>query len=189
MGSGIWRLRAGALVLIGAFAVHELRYVVGGRHQDEHAHAYLPWALLVACAVLALVATEFAARLVLARRSGGTAPPPAGIRWLAVSTLLFAIFTSQEIAEQALTHGYVDLASSLAAEGGWTAFPLAFAVGAVIALLLRGAQALLTLAGRRRATPRRARPRAARGLPPRLRPRIPVIACHLAGRAPPSVVI
>ena len=41
MGSGVWRLRAGVLLLIGALAVHELRYVLTAAPQDEHAHTYM----------------------------------------------------------------------------------------------------------------------------------------------------
>jgi hypothetical protein len=175
---------------MGALAVHKLRYVLGTRHEDEHVHAYLPWAVLIACALVALVLAEFAARAVVAARRGGPkAPPPAGIRWLAVSGLLLAIFSAQEVAEQALTHGHVEFAHSVLADGGWTALPVALAIGAVIALLLRGARALLALVTRRRSTPRRPPEPSGRRLSPRLRPLVPAIACNLAGRGPPSVVI
>ena len=134
MGYGAWRLRAGALVLIGALAVHELRYLLPERHQDEHAHAYMAWLVPIACALLGLALAEFAVRL--ARRIRTDDRPayiPAGVRWLTASTLLTAIFALQEVTERLLAHGRVDVAESLVVHGGWIALPLCFVVGAVIA--------------------------------------------------------
>ena len=191
MGSGVWRLRAGVLLLIGALAVHELRYLLTGAHQDEHAHAYMPW--LVPDRVRAPRSWRWpSSPLRLARRIRSNARPayiPAGVRWLTASTLLTGIFALQEVTERLLAHGRVDVAESLVVHGGWVALPLCFVVGAVIALLLRGARALLTRTwGRTPPAPARI----AEPLPrlPRPRaPRVPVIARNLAGRAPPRVVI
>ena len=88
---------------------------------------------------------------------------PAGVRWLTASTLLTAIFALQEVTERLLAHGRVDVAESLVVHGGWVALPLCFVVGAVIALLLRGARALLT---RDWGSSRPARARIAEPLPP-----------------------
>jgi len=178
------------LVLAGALAVHELRYALTGQVQDAHAHAYMTWLVPLACALVGLALAEFSVRI--ARRIRGDARPayiPAGVRWLTASTLLTAIFTLQEVVERLLAHGRVDVAESLVVHGGWIALPLCFVVGAVIALLLRGARALLARSwsssipapGRTaEPLPRLPRPRA---------PRVPVIARNLAGRAPPRVVI
>ena len=88
-----------------------------------------------------------------------------------------------------LAHGVLAPADAFLVHGSWLALPLSFAVGAAITLLLRGASALLGGVPGRRA---RLRPRS---LEPRpyvaafRKPRAAVIACHLAGRAPPSAVI
>jgi len=190
MGSGAWRLRAGVLLLIGALAVHELRYLLTAAHQDEHAHTYMAWLVPIACALLLLALTEFSVRF--ARRLQSDARPaylPTGVRWLTASTLLTAIFALQEVAERLLAHGRLDVAESLVVHGGWVALPLCFVVGAVVALLLRGARALLTRDWNSTpAAPGRIAETLPR-LPRSCAPRMPVIACNLAGRAPPLVVI
>jgi hypothetical protein len=178
------------LVLLGALAVHELRYVLAGREQDPHAHAYMPWLVPIACALLGLALAEFAARLVVrVRRDARPAYAPAGMRWLSASTLLTAIFALQEVTERLIAHGYVDIADSIVVHGGWVALPLCFVVGAVIALLLRGAKTLLARRWGRRPAPRLAPIEPRRALPRSHAPQLPVIACNLAGRAPPCVVI
>ena len=105
----------------------------------------MPWLVPIACALLGLALAEFAARLAVRIRSGDRpAYLPAGVRWLTASTLLTAIFALQEVTERLLAHGRVDVAESFVVHGGWAALPLCFVVGAVIAVLLRGARALLT---------------------------------------------
>jgi hypothetical protein len=175
MGTAAWRARAGVLVLLGALVVHELRYVLAGRHPDEQAHAYMDRLVPFACALLVLVAIEFVARMALRRRAEAGALSVGGVRWLALSCMLVGIFAVQETAEMLLEHGRLDLADSLVVHGSWLAAPLSFAVGAVIALLLRGAEALLA----QTSSPRPLRP----GTPevrrplPRLRTaRLPVLA-------------
>jgi hypothetical protein len=189
VASGVWRIRAGVLVLGGALAVHQLRYVLAGRHADEHAHAYMPWLIPVACALLGLALAEFAGRLAIrVRKGGGPADVPAGVRWLSASTLLTAIFALQEVTERLIAHGHVDVADSIVVHGGWIALPLCFVVGAIIAVLLRGARALLTRGWGRIATRRRAAPAVRKRLARANRPIVPVIARNLAGRAPPVVI-
>lgn len=177
------------LTLLAALAVHELRYSIAGVPQDAHAHAYMSWLIAVAAALAVLAATELGGRLLLGGRGAAHAEiPPAGVRWLALSSLLTAIFAVQESVETLVAHGRVDLVESMLVHGGWVAGPLALALAAVVALLVRGARALLArLAGRR---PRvRARPeRPAHSLPRRISRRLPALACHLSGRAPPPLV-
>jgi hypothetical protein len=183
-------MRAGLLVVAGALSVHELRYALAAHAQDAHAHAYMGWVVPLTCALLALGVVEVLARLAFrAGHSPPPGPPAAGTRWLAISALLAAIFCAQEVAELLLTHGRVELAESLVHHGGWLAGPLSLAAGAAIALLLRGARTLLSRARARakRRSPAAREPR--RALASTRRPRVPVIACHLAGRAPPPLVI
>lgn len=186
MESAAWRLRGGSLVLAGALVLHELRYVLVGQHQDPHAHAYLGWLVPALIATLALAVIEFAIRLTRGPRGRTGALASAGVRWLAVSSLLVCIFAVQESAEMLLSHGRLDIADSLVVHGAWVAMPLAFVLGAAIALLLRGAAALLARCPRRKSA-RTTELEATRSLPRPRRPRLAVLACHLAGRAPPRL--
>ena len=190
MRSGACRLRAGALVLAGALAVHELRYALAGQHQDEHAHAYMAWLVPIACALVGLALAEFTARVAgRIRGDGRPAHMPAGVRWLTASTLLTAIFALQEVTERLLAHGRFDVAESLVVHGGWIALPLCFVVGAVVAALLRGARALLARDWTTTPSAHRPNPELLPRLRPARAPRVAVIARNLAGRAPPRVVI
>jgi hypothetical protein len=186
MGSAAWRVRAGALVLAGALVVHELRYALVARDADAHAHAYLAWLGPFLCGVLVLTVAEFALRLARRRVDGELPPAPRfRHRWAAFAGLLMAVFALQETIEMLWAHGALDVGAAVIAHEGWLALPLAIAVGAAAAVLLRGARAL---AARLAADRREARPRPApfpvrhrRGwVPPR-----EVLARHLAGRAPP----
>ena len=134
-------------MLLGAIVVHELRYLLAGQHPDAHAHAYMGRLVPVVSALLLLAVVEFVARLALRRRVQAAALGAGGVRWLALGTILLGIFAAQETAEVFFEHGRLDLADSLIVHGGWLGAPLSFAVAAVIALLLRGANALLARAG------------------------------------------
>jgi len=187
MGTAAWRARAGVLVLLGALVVHELRYLLAGRHPDAHAHAYMDRLVPFACALLVLAALEFVARLALRRGVGSRALAVGGVRWLALSCLLIGIFAVQETAEMLIEHGRLDLADSLIVHGSWLAAPLAFAVAAVIAAVLQGAKALMARTNTARRRPVEA-PEPRRALPRANTARVAVIARNLAGRAPPSFV-
>jgi hypothetical protein len=188
-----WRLRAAALVLAGALAVHELRYLLAyqgdsGRALSLQGHAYLSVITPLICALVAVAAAQFVGRL--ARGRADESPPGFGATWLWASISLVAIFVAQESVEGLLASGHPGGVAAVAAHGGWLAAPVAAAVGAVIALLLRGAAAALASAAKRS---RSAVPRARSALlrpPPRLaRPRLHPLALKLAGRAPPSASV
>ena len=126
--------------------------------------------------------------LLNARRTGRSEArrPQVATAWAAASSILAAAYVVQESLEVLLHFGHPGGLASVLGEGGWTAFLLAVAVGALIALLLRGASAAIVLAARRR----RARPRrwpARREGRPRSVPASAhaPLARHLAGRAPP----
>ena len=187
MGSAAWRVRAGILVLLGALVVHELRYVLAGQHPDAHAHAYMGRLVPFVSALLLLAGIEFIARFMRRRRVRADALAAGGVRWLALGTILLAIFAAQETAEVLFEHGRLDIADALVVHGGWLGAPIAFAVAAVIALLLRGASALLARAAHVRAR-RVAAPDRYSLLRRRTGAAVPVIARNLAGRAPPSFV-
>lgn len=187
METAAWRVRAGVLVLCGALVVHELRYLVAGAEANAHAHAYMGRLVPFVSALLLLAAIEFVARLTHRGRVQGRALEAGGVRWLALGTILLAIFVAQETAEVFFEHGRLDLADSLIVHGGWLGAPLSFAVAAVLALLLRGASALLARTGH---VPvhRAEGPECYGLLPRRSGAGVPVIARNLAGRAPPSFV-
>ena len=186
-------LRGCALLGAAALAVHELRYLAGWGAGAEHAlashgHSYLDSATP---AVLLLLTVSLGAFLARLARGGG---PYGGRRlgfwrlWLLASLALLAIYTSQELIEGALTPGHPSGLDGVFGTGGWTAVPLAGLFGALVALLLRGAEAVLARVAARGslglAAPVRQQIRPGREVLVRVRGGL---ARHLAGRAPPVV--
>jgi hypothetical protein len=106
--------------------------------------------------------------------------------WLTATAVLLGVFVAQELTEGLLFEGHPQ-AAELFQHGGLAVFPIALAVGAVVALSLRGANAAIAGAVRR-ARPARA-PRRAVRLPAAPRavypPRRPALTAPGAGRAPP----
>jgi hypothetical protein len=138
-------------------ALHELRYALGyGSHADEElaaqGHGYLPFATLAAGLLLALAAAALLAGVVRAWRTGAGegAQLPLGLTWLAASLALTGVYSGQELLEGALAAGHQGGLGALAGHGGLVAYPLAFALGALVALALRGARALVGAAARSR---------------------------------------
>lgn len=190
-------LRPIALLSAGALALHELRYragygseAAGGAAADGH--GYLGYAAVVGAVLVAAALFGFGIALLRARRGcGGPAARVAPLprMWLAASGALLAIHVVQEIAESLVVAGDLADVAALAGAGGVVAVVLATALGALVALLLRGADQALTLAAR----PGRARrgpaplavglPRAAARLD---LPRASLLSLNLAGRAPPA---
>jgi len=185
------RGRTTLLVLLGAVAVHELRWVLAPA-ADHGRHGYLATALPALAALAVLVAARTGLLLARALRRG--APPPAApsLRrlWPRLTAVLVAAFLLQETAEALAFHepGHGVLHAVLG-DGGWLALPLSAAVALLVGLGLRGAAAALArVAARHRPAPRRAR---ALRRPPRPAPRArrgDLLARHLAGRAPPALL-
>ena len=198
MGPGSHLLRRAALIAAGALALHELRYSVGyggdaGAVAAEHGHAYLSWAwgAVIALVVAAVCGFVFSLVVEFRRLYGPPARSHEGgfIRsWLSASVALAVIYSLQELAEGSLAHGHPVGLEAVVGHAGWTAYVLALAVGAFVALALRGARDAIALAARPRSTlalprPSLLLPRPAPALSPR---RAGVLALNLAGRAPPS---
>ena len=183
--SGPWRARAAVLVLIGSLAVHQGRYLAFSR-PDDHAHAYLEWLVPALTALTFVLLAEFAARLALTRPEPPTLPSRARL-WLLATVALLAIFGAQETIEGVAAHGAWPSPLELAADGGWTAAPLALAVGGLVVLLLAGAASIAARVARRREPRHRAPRSAARPHLPLLAPPASVLARRLAGRAPPQL--
>ncbi len=192
-GMAVRRLsfRRAALLVGGAFAVHQLRFVLGygdgaGKVLSEAGHEYLPFAGAAAVVLLLLAATMFCRSLARA-----TAPEQRSIRlrrlWLENALALVTIYVAQEGLEGAFTPGH-----PIWAHGGWTVVPLAIAAGGLVALLLAGAdRALAAVASRSEGAwgedwhtgSALSRVDSAVLVP------IDAVARHLAGRAPPDAGI
>jgi hypothetical protein len=186
------RLRLAAILALGAFALHQLRYLVafGGSSSEELArqgHGYMAdWIpiLGVFCAS-ALIATLIRGRYG-ARLAQASLPRRASIFALA----LLAIFVTQESVEGILAAGHPGGIAAVLASGGWLAIPLALVLGAVMALVARALEGIeVSIDGRHttRVLPRaprvRGRPRVARGVALAVIP----LAFGLARRPPPPV--
>ena len=188
--TGIWRLRAAILVLVGALAVHHGRYAFATpahEHELATAHAYLPWLASASAVLLFLVVVQLAAVLGRAGERSGPELPRTRTLWLTATLSLLAVFGAQESLELVLSHGHLPEPAELLGGAGWTAIPLAVAAGGFIALLLRGAATVVRWAlGRRRPVIRQAPLTLAAPRRPLLAAARPVLACRLAGRGPPA---
>jgi hypothetical protein len=181
-------LRGTALIAAGALTLHELRYLVAPA-EGAGGHGYLPFAGLAVAVVLALAFAQLTRRVARARRTGtgDSRGLGFGLAWLLSTISLAAIFLVQELLEGALADGRAGGLEAVAAGGTWMALPLAVAVGAIVALALIAARAVVVAAARRspHRRPRRecdaARPKSRRAH----RPSRPSLATHLSGRAPP----
>jgi hypothetical protein len=190
------RARAIAVLALGAFALHQLRYLVAfggdaGRALDAQGHAYLAQVLpvLAALALLALAVTVLRPLLApesIARSGAGSRLRPA----LACAGVLLAAFACQELAEGLLAGGHPGGLAALYAEGGWLALPLAVLLGIGVSLVLGALAAIeVVIAARARRHRPRPRPRRRASTPasPFLIPRAAApLAFGLARRPPPA---
>ncbi len=189
-------LRGAALMPAAVLGVHQLRYVLAygdGAHAQLAAqgHQYLfaatPWLVLLASLSLGASLGSLARRW--ARGGGGRTP--AGLRvWLLASLALFALYSGQELLEGALAAGHAAGIAGVVGDGGWWALPAALAIGGVLALALRSAEAVVAAVSARvllqlRARP--ARPFVQRPAPAPARRLAAPLACAAAGRAPPAL--
>jgi len=192
------RYRGMALLPLAALAVHQLRYALAfgegaSARLAEEGHAYLGSVEAVAVMLCAVALGSFLTRLAGAWTSGAAADRAAARHgllklWAAAALVLAAIYTGQELLEGMLTAGHPPGIEGVLGHGGWLMAPLSVAVGGLLALLLRGAQAVLALVRGVRA----ARPAAAPSAPavlrraPRAQRRPRALAGVAAGRAPPA---
>lgn len=180
------RLRSVALLGAGSLALHQLRYRIAYGEDTPAAlaregHGYLDAlaplvALLVGAAVLDFV-------LAIASRGGPRAGPRT--RWIAASLTLLAVYLCQESLEGLLAGGHPSGLAAMFANGGWVSLPLAGALGAVLALAVRGADAALARRARGPARVRRQLQSSTRRPPHPPRRAADVHSRHLAARAPP----
>jgi hypothetical protein len=191
-------VRAAALVGAGALAVHELRYALafsghGEAEQASTGHAYL--ALLAPLALAAVAAAAALGLRAVAHRPGRATSGPRFTRaWAAASAALAVVYSAQELIEGSLAAGHPAGLAALVGDGGWIAFPLALAVGALVAAALRGtleaARVVAAVAAAIRARPLLP-PRALGAAGAALAVAVlatDALARHRAGRAPPTAV-
>src|SRR4051812_13430535 len=127
-----WRLRAASLLAGGAFALHQLRFVLG---YGDHAHGQLgvqghgymtALAPLVGIALL-LALAEFGLRL--QGRHRPIAVPPFRRLWAVAAAWLLAVYSLQESLEGAFAGGHPGGLAGVVGHGGGAAVPLAAAIG------------------------------------------------------------
>jgi hypothetical protein len=189
------RTRPNALLLMPAAAVvvHQARYTLayGARANAELAaqgHSYLhslvPWTILA----LGIGASIFLRRVALAARtgrSGGFTRLSSAMLWSLTAAALLVIYAVQETFEELSVSGHPGGVAGVVGHGGWWALPAAAVVALGIVALLRVGRAVLRLASKLAATPRRA-PRARVRLPHSVTLVAPTpLALARAGRAPP----
>jgi hypothetical protein len=150
------------LIAVGAFGVHDLRYLIayGGRAGQElslQGHGYLRVVAPLVAGLVVLAAAAFAVRLARAYASGrgdGAMLPSTPRIWGLASSLLVAIFACQEWVEGLLAEGHPGGIGAPFSHGGWIALPLAIAIGLLVALALRGAARAIAVAAQRGARAR-----------------------------------
>ncbi len=183
------RVRAGALLALGALGVHQLRYllVTGDVSVTGHTYLELLAPLLVGTAIAA-IGLSFAAAALRRRLPKPLDPGCATERAAAYAVGLLAVYLAQELTEGLLVAGHGGAAEILTGAGGWLAVPLAMAFGAFAALagvwLDRVEASLVPAADRPKL-------RAPRRLRSRTSPELPALAARplafgLARRPPPA---
>lgn len=191
--TGIWRLRAAVLILVGAVGVHHARYAISPpehAHELAAVHAYMTWLVPLTAALLFVTVLQLGAWLHEAGRSDANERPElpsAWALWLAATATLVNVFALQETVELSVAHDQIPALAELLEHLGWQTVPLVVACGGALALLLKGAaHVVCALVGRMR---RKRSPGTRLALPraPMLGGRGSVLARHLAGRGPPPL--
>jgi hypothetical protein len=187
------RLRLASLLALGAFGLHQLRYLLAyggdsGRALAEHGHDYLASALPVvaALALAALLATALRIRL-----GAGLGDVSWSRRSAFCAAALLAIYAGQELLEGTLAAGHPTGPAALLSAGGWLALPLALALGTAVALAVRLLEGIeVALSRRRLRRPLRRAPRVSGGArrERRANPLSSPLAFGLSRRPPPVPV-
>jgi hypothetical protein len=167
-GSRIPRFaRLGSLLALGAFGVHQARYLLAfgpdsGEQLSHQGHDYLAGAVpfLAGLALAVLIATVLGARPG-SRLARATQPR----RALSYAVAMLAIYCCQELIEGTLAPGHPAGPDALLAAAGWTALPLALLFGGLVALAMRALEGIeAALAAPARESARRLPPRT-KGVP------------------------
>lgn len=186
-----------AVVPAGAFAVHQLRYLLayGGaagvelqRQGHSYLHSVVPWlVLLLGLSVggfLSAVGRAMGGQRSLSRFSVSLF----GL-WLTCSVCLLAIYVAQEFLEGLFATGHPAGLAGVFGYGGWWSVPAAMCVGLVLAGLFHGARWVLDEVAARHAPaphPRLRIDRPAWRPSDVSQPRLAPLALGWCGRGPPS---
>jgi hypothetical protein len=139
-------VRLASILAVGAFALHQLRYLLAsGDPSAVEGHRYMadllpPLSVLVLAALLAT----------LLRGTEGASPAraPLARRVVLFSGALLVIYAGQELLEGLMAAGHSANLAALLAGGGWIALPLAVAIGgsaALVARLLEGVEGVIAV--------------------------------------------
>lgn len=135
---GVLRARdprlGGALTVLAAYCLHQIRYALAPVAEADAAHGYLHAAPEL-LAVLLSLAIGFALVRVTRCRGATALPRPAAAAWLRCTLALLAILCCQELAEG---HG-----AMLVAHGGWIVLPLAALFGLALSRVLYAAEQVI----------------------------------------------
>jgi hypothetical protein len=183
------------LMPLAAWSVHQLRFLLSygtgaGRELSASGHSYLNFLMPAIAGFAALALGGLLLRCARAWRIGAAEESPAhGTRrlWATSAAGLLTIYAGQELFEGLVAPGHAPGLANVFGHGGWWAVPAALAVGAVLALGLRGARAVESFLARSR--PRavqRSRKFGPRMPSPVALPRRAALAHQGAGRAPPA---
>jgi hypothetical protein len=187
--------KGAALLPIAAVVVHQLRYMLeyggaAGQALAEQGHGYMtslaPWIALVTAVGIGGLLGTFARAWRGKAGAHGNGVTTLSV-WVAASVALIAIYTGQELLEGFFATGHAAGLAGVFGAGGWLAIPVAHTVAIVLALVLRGTDAIVKRMLRRRSrevarAPHELTPVAPRRLGRKLAP----LAAAAAGRAPPA---
>jgi len=159
-------VRLASILAVGAFALHQLRYLVafGSSSSAELAqegHRYMSDLLAPLCV---LVLAAILATLIRGTEAASPARAPLGRRIAVFTGALLAIFVGQELLEGLIATGHPAGPAAVFANGGWIVVPLAVTIGSLAALLahaLEGVERVIAVIHSERRL--RSRPPAVRG--------------------------
>lgn len=183
------RTQSASLIALGAFAIHQLRYLIvasgnGSGELPGPGSGYLTHAVPV-LAGLALAAIS--ASLARGAISGRAPSTERRLRATSYALAIAAVFCCQQLLEGVLCAGHATGLAAIFSAGGWAALPLAAIFGVLAALIDRGIEAIESGLG-----PRPARIERAPSLlrlpttPAKLGRRLSPLALGLAQRPPPA---
>ncbi len=180
------------MLAVGAIGLHQATYWAAQAANGTptgHSHSYLPLVVAIATVLLAAFCASLGRGLWRAWKGHHEEPPTPAFKalWLTFATALLTVFGLQEWIESWVATAHPAGPGHVLTHIGWIGLALALLFGALSAAVLHGSRAAILILAKRRATRKRLRPAAGRGLSPSspaLR-RLQVLAANRAGRAPP----
>ncbi len=176
--------RTAALVALGSFAVHLLRFLIAmasGAHDEVQGQSFLGHVPPTLAAVgFALIAARLWVSYTGTASIRGSAPGSFWRRALAFAVAIASVYLAQEMLEAALFSGHAQGIAGVLGDGGWVAIAIAALLGPLCCLLDVGI-GRLQVRLRIPASPALSKLAA----PPILPPGISPLAFGLAQRPPP----